>query len=88
MGSEPGVAILDRMPANPAATLDLTAWIARLYRHPELLRMGHNQTDEDLNLGLGWIYYGLARLLQSKAHAAIGPEENAAAGELREEGWL
>jgi amino acid adenylation domain-containing protein len=31
---------------------------------------------------------GLARLLQSKAHAATGPEENAVPGELREEGWI
>jgi predicted O-methyltransferase YrrM len=34
--------------------------------------MGHNQTGEDLNLGLGWIYYGLARLLQPKRAVVIG----------------
>lgn len=51
---------------------DLTRWIARLYRHPELLRMGHNQSAEDLNLGLGWIYYGLARLVQPERAVVIG----------------
>ena len=40
----------------------LDAWIADLFRHPELLRMGHDQRSEDLNLGLGWLYYGLARV--------------------------
>jgi predicted O-methyltransferase YrrM len=51
---------------------NLTAWIARLYRHPELLRMGHNQSAEDLNLGLGWIYYGLARLVKPQRAVVIG----------------
>lgn len=51
---------------------ELEAWIARLYRHPELLAMGHNQVADDLNLGLGWIYYGLARLLQPSRVVVIG----------------
>lgn len=51
---------------------DLTAWIARLYEHPGMLRMGHNQCAEDLNLGLGWIYYGLARLLRPARAVVIG----------------
>ncbi|MDH5256219.1 MAG: class I SAM-dependent methyltransferase [Gammaproteobacteria bacterium] len=51
---------------------DLTAWIARLYANPELLRMGHNQRVEDLNLGLGWIYYGLARLVRPRQAVIIG----------------
>jgi predicted O-methyltransferase YrrM len=56
----------------PTEISDLTAWIARLYRHPELLRMGHNQTADDLNLGLGWIYYGLVRLIQPARAVVIG----------------
>lgn len=50
----------------------LEAWIARLYADPELLRMGHNQRPEDLNLGLGWIYYGLARLYRPQRAVVIG----------------
>lgn len=60
------------MPDAAAAPDDLTAWIARLYRHPDLLRMGHNQSAEDLNLGLGWIYYGFARLLRPARAVVIG----------------
>lgn len=51
---------------------DLTAWIARLFAHPELARMGHNQRPDDLNLGLGWIYYGLARLIRPARAVVIG----------------
>jgi len=58
-------------PAERAAE-DLTAWIARLYANPELLRMGHNQRAEDLNLGLGWIYYGIARLVRPRQAVVIG----------------
>ncbi|MBL8202348.1 MAG: class I SAM-dependent methyltransferase [Chromatiales bacterium] len=50
----------------------LTDWIARLYANPELLRMGHNQRAEDLNLGLGWLYYGLARLVRPRQAMVIG----------------
>jgi predicted O-methyltransferase YrrM len=58
--------------APQAVREGLDAWIARLYREPELLRMGHNQRPEDLNLGLGWIYYGLARLYRPKLAVVIG----------------
>lgn len=51
---------------------DLTAWIARLYANPQMLRMGHNQREEDLNLGLGWLYYGLARLVRPRQAVIIG----------------
>lgn len=60
------------MPSHPAEHDDLTRWIARLYEHPALLRMGHNQGADDLNLGLGWVYYGLARLLQPTRAVVIG----------------
>jgi predicted O-methyltransferase YrrM len=51
---------------------DLTRWIARLFDEPGLLRMGHNQRAEDLNLGLGWLYYGLGRLLHPRHAVVIG----------------
>jgi predicted O-methyltransferase YrrM len=50
----------------------LTDWIERLYQHPDLLRMGHAQRLEDLNLGLGWLYYGLARTIRSSCAVVIG----------------
>ena len=47
-------------------------FIQRLYRDPEMLRMGHCQRLEDLNLGLGWIYYGLVRTLRPARVVVIG----------------
>src|SRR4029078_1514743 len=43
---------------------DMIDWIAKLLSHPELVRMGHGQRAEDNNLGLGWLYYALARALR------------------------
>ena len=37
-----------------------------------MLRMGHNQRVEDLNLGLGWLYYSLARLVRPRQAVVIG----------------
>jgi predicted O-methyltransferase YrrM len=51
---------------------DLTAWIGRVYANRELLRMGHNQRAEDLNLGLGWLYYSFARLVRPRQAVVIG----------------
>jgi predicted O-methyltransferase YrrM len=56
----------------PAGPAELTAWIARVYAHPELRRMGHNQRLEDLNLGLGWLYYAFARLVRPSRAVVIG----------------
>jgi predicted O-methyltransferase YrrM len=47
-------------------------WIARLFENKELLRMGHCQRPEDLNLGMGWLYYGLTRLIRPKQIVVIG----------------
>lgn len=57
---------------NPPGEANLTEWIDRLFKHPGLLRMGHNQRAEDLNLGLGWLYYGLARLVHPHSAIVIG----------------
>jgi predicted O-methyltransferase YrrM len=47
-------------------------WIAQLFRDPDMLRMGHGQRAEDRNLGLGWVYYALARLLRPARVVVIG----------------
>ena len=47
-------------------------WIARLFEHPDLLRMGHRQRAEDQNLGLGWLYYAFGRLLRPRRAVVIG----------------
>ena len=47
-------------------------WIEKIFQHPDLLRMGHGQRHEDANLGLGWIYYGLARTLRPTSVVVIG----------------
>ncbi|MDX2210916.1 MAG: class I SAM-dependent methyltransferase [Sphingopyxis sp.] len=50
----------------------LTPWIAQLLRDPDMLKMGHAQRGEDQNIGLGWLYYGLARLLRPQRIVVIG----------------
>lgn len=50
----------------------MNEWIARLFAHPELTRMGHGQRVDDLNLGLGWLYYALARVLRPARVVVIG----------------
>jgi predicted O-methyltransferase YrrM len=52
--------------------LPLTEWIDKLFQYQPLTRMGHAQRVEDLNLGLGWIYYALVRSLRPKRIVAIG----------------
>jgi predicted O-methyltransferase YrrM len=47
-------------------------WISELYKDPDMLRMGHCQTADDLNLGMGWLYYGFARLIRPQKIVVIG----------------
>lgn len=47
-------------------------FIRQLFSDPQMLRMGHAQRGEDMNLGLGWIYYGLARLIRPRIAVVIG----------------
>ena len=47
-------------------------WIARLFRDTDMLRMGHGQRAGDLNLGMGWVYYALARLFRPARIVVIG----------------
>ena len=50
----------------------MDAWINQLFAHPDLVRMGHLQRVEDRNLGLGWMYYALARVLRPATVVVIG----------------
>lgn len=52
--------------------IPLNDWIAGVFEHPDLLRMGHAQRRDDLNLGLGWLYYALARVLRPSSVVVIG----------------
>ncbi|MCB1498999.1 MAG: class I SAM-dependent methyltransferase [Bauldia sp.] len=47
-------------------------WIRRVFENRDLTKMGHGQRVEDLNLGLGWVYYGLARAMRPKRAVVIG----------------
>ncbi|HEY8119237.1 MAG TPA: class I SAM-dependent methyltransferase [Methylophilaceae bacterium] len=47
-------------------------WISHLYSNEQMLDMGHHQRKEDLNLGLGWLYYGLVRNLRPQRVVVIG----------------
>lgn len=47
-------------------------WIERLFADPDLLRMGHHQRAEDRNLGLGWLYYALGRIVRPRLAVVIG----------------
>lgn len=50
----------------------LEEFIRRLFSDPEMLRMGHFQRPEDLNLGLGWLYYALGRIVRPSRAIVIG----------------
>jgi predicted O-methyltransferase YrrM len=47
-------------------------WIARLFEHPDLLRMGHHQRAEDQNLGMGWLYYAFGRMIRPRLAVVAG----------------
>lgn len=51
---------------------DLEGWIQTLFKDPKLLDMGHAQSADDLNLGMGWLYYGLVRSHRVKRAVVIG----------------
>jgi predicted O-methyltransferase YrrM len=55
-----------------AAYPNQTDWLDAIFATPELLAMGHAQRAADRNLGLGWLYYGLARLLRPRRAVCIG----------------
>jgi len=47
-------------------------WIDKLFEHEDMLRMGHHQRAADSNLGLGWLYYALARVIRPSRAVVIG----------------
>lgn len=47
-------------------------WLKALLSEPTLQKMGHGQTEADLNLGLGWLYYAQVRILRPKHVVCIG----------------
>lgn len=47
-------------------------WITQLFSNEDFLRMGHLQRKEDLNLGLGWLYYSLTRIVRTQTIVIIG----------------
>lgn len=47
-------------------------WIDRLLASPGLDGMGHAQRKSDANLGLGWVYYALARACRPTCAVVIG----------------
>lgn len=51
---------------------DLDQWLHRFFDDPEMLRMGHNQRAEDQNLGLGWLYYAIGRIVRPSRAVVIG----------------
>jgi len=47
-------------------------FLDKIMSTPDLLQMGHGQTSEDRNLGMGWIYYSLSRLYKPERVVCIG----------------
>jgi predicted O-methyltransferase YrrM len=50
----------------------MNSWIEQLFGNRDLLRMGHLQRVQDRNLGLGWVYYALARVIRPTTVVVIG----------------
>lgn len=47
-------------------------FVAKILGEPDLRRMGHAQRADDLNLGLGWLYYALGRIVRPTKVLVIG----------------
>lgn len=55
-----------------SSQLNLIDWIRLVLASDELLQMGHHQRREDCNLGLGWLYYSIARMQRSRNAIVVG----------------
>jgi predicted O-methyltransferase YrrM len=55
-----------------ASLASLTDWIGHVFERPDLRRMGHAQRAGDRNLGLGWLYYALGRMIRPATAVVIG----------------
>ena len=49
-----------------------SAWIDQIVSNLDLMWMGHGQTVPDRNLGMGWLYYALARMYRPCHVVCIG----------------
>jgi len=47
-------------------------WLQKLFANEDFHRMGHFQRAEDHNLGLGWLYYSIARIIRPSKVVVIG----------------
>lgn len=47
-------------------------WIAHVLAQPGFLAMSHHQRAADNNLGLGWLYYALGRIVRPRLAVVIG----------------
>jgi len=47
-------------------------WVRRILSDPDLRMMGHAQSLDDDNLGLGWLYYALMRVARPERAICIG----------------
>lgn len=55
---------------NPSPPTQIMLNEQFILSHPELTKMGHAQSPN--NLGLGWFYYAIARLIEPKVTVVIG----------------
>jgi len=50
----------------------MNEWLSEIFSNKDFLKMGHFQRLEDHNLGLGWLYYSLARVIRPQTIIVIG----------------
>jgi len=50
----------------------MNRWLKELFFNEDFLKMGHFQRLEDHNLGLGWLYYSIARIIRPHKVVVIG----------------
>jgi predicted O-methyltransferase YrrM len=61
------------MPAAPhAPDHSIGEFVKLVLRNPELCSMGHAQFPEEADIGLGWLYYAIARLVKPRVAVVIG----------------
>ncbi|MBC8127150.1 MAG: class I SAM-dependent methyltransferase, partial [Gloeobacteraceae cyanobacterium ES-bin-144] len=47
-------------------------WLKKIFNTRDLLQMGHMQHVDDENLGMGWLYYAIARMYRPHRIVCIG----------------
>lgn len=47
-------------------------WIKNVLEHEAMTQMGHGQRRETASLGLGWLYYGMVRVIRPASVVVIG----------------